>query len=122
MTVQKICIIGNGLAGLSTAVILSHENIKIDLYAGNKLNKLKDDDRTTAISESSYQFFKKKLNIKNENIFCACKEINLFYEDGKVINNFLSFKEKNKNLMYIFKNKEIRKKLKNIIKKKKILN
>ena len=119
MTVQKICIIGNGLAGLSTAVILSHENIKIDLYAGNKLNKLKDDDRTTAISESSYQFFKKKLNIKNENIFCACKEINLFYEDGKVINNFLSFKEKNKNLMYIFKNKEIRKKLKNIIKKKK---
>jgi 2-octaprenyl-6-methoxyphenol hydroxylase len=119
MTVQKICIIGNGLAGLSTAVILSQENIKIDLYAGNKLNKLKDDDRTTAISESSYHFFKKKLNIKNKNIFCGCKEINLFYEDGKVINNFLSFKEKNKNLMYIFKNKEIRKKLENIIQKKK---
>ena len=61
MNVQKICIIGDGLAGLSAAIILSQENIKIDLYTGsNKKKKLKNDDRTTAISESSYQFIKKK--------------------------------------------------------------
>ena len=36
MTKQKICIIGDGLAGLTTAAILSKQNIIIDLYAGKK--------------------------------------------------------------------------------------
>ena len=70
MKPQKICIIGDGLAGLSAAVILSHNNITIDLYGDNKSNnKLKKDNRTTAISESSYQFIKKKLNFKRKKIF-----------------------------------------------------
>ena len=61
MELQKICIIGDGLAALSAAVILGQENIEIDLYIGsNKKNKLNDDNRTTAVSESSYQFIKKK--------------------------------------------------------------
>ena len=120
MNIQKICIIGDGLAGLSTAVILSQENIKVDLYASNNLKKLKNDDRITAVSESSYHYIKKKFNITNQNKFWPCKEIKLFYEDEKIINNFLNFKEKKKNLMYIFKNKEIKKKLEKQIKKKKI--
>ena len=33
MNTQKICIIGDGLAGLTTAAILSEENIRIDLYS-----------------------------------------------------------------------------------------
>ena len=112
MESQKICIIGDGLAGLSTAVILSQENVKIDLYTGsNQKNKLKKDDRTTALSESSYQFIKKKFDIKVNNIFWPCKEIKLFYEDKKTIINFLNFKEEKKNLMYIFKNNELKKKL-----------
>ena len=119
MNIQKICIIGDGLAGLSTAVILSQENIKVDLYASNNLKKLKNDDRITAVSESSYHYIKKKFNIINQNKFWPCKEIKLFYEDEKIINNFLNFKEKKKNLMYIFKNEEIKKKLKKQIKKKK---
>jgi len=119
MDVQKICIIGDGLAGLSTAIILSQENIKIDLYIGN--NKPTNDDRTTAVSESSFQYIKRKFGIKNLNIFWPCKEIKLFYEEKKIITNFLNFKEKNKNLMYIFKNKELKKKLeKQILKKKNI--
>ena len=85
---QKICIIGDGLTSLSAAVILSQENIKIDLYAGNNLKK-KNDNRTTAVSESSFQFIRKKFNIKKKNIFWPCKEIKLFYEDVKSINNFL---------------------------------
>ena len=36
MNEQKVCIIGDGLAGLTAAIILSKENIKIDLYCGNK--------------------------------------------------------------------------------------
>jgi|TARA_B110000259_G_scaffold184992_1_gene233132 2-octaprenyl-6-methoxyphenol hydroxylase len=118
MSVQKICIIGSGLAGLSAAKILSEEDITIDLYLGNnKKNKIKSDNRTTAISESSYQFIKQKFNIKN--IFWPCKEINLFFEDLKKIKNFLSFKKKN--LMYVFKNKELKKELnKKILQKKNI--
>ena len=91
MSIHKICIIGNGLAGLSAAVILSQESISIDLYVGkNKENKNQIDNRTTAISESSYQFIKKKLDIKKNNIFWPCNEINLFFEDTENINNFLS--------------------------------
>ena len=70
MNLQKICIIGDGLAGLSAAIILSKENVKIDLYTGNnKLNKFQNDERTTSLSESSYKFIKEKVNLKNFNIF-----------------------------------------------------
>jgi len=122
MNKQKICIIGDGLAGLSTAIVLSQENIKIDLYTGASLKKLKNDERTTAISESSYLLIKKNLNIKNQNNFWPCKEIKLFYEDGENNINFLNFKEEKKNLMYIFKNKELKKKLEKQIQAKKNIN
>ena len=110
MNVQKICIIGDGLTGLSAAVILGQENLKIDLYLGKK-KVIKKDDRTTAISESSFQFIKQKLNIKNFNMFWPCKKINLFFEDKKKIRQFLSLKENKKKLMYIFKNNELKKNL-----------
>ena len=59
MNMQKICIIGDGLTGLSTAIILSKENIQIDLYVGTKKTRnLKIDNRTTAISEISYKFLR----------------------------------------------------------------
>ena len=119
MYLQKICIIGDGLAGLSTAITLSKENIKIDLYIGSNKKNLGNDNRTTAISESSYQFIKQKFNIKRKNIFWPCKEIKLFYEVKNIINNFLNFKEKKKNLMYIFENKKLKIELSKQIKKKK---
>jgi len=113
---QKICIIGDGLASLTAAIILSQENIKIDLYVSDrKKNKLKSDNRTIAVSESNYKFIKNTLNLKNPNFFWPCKKINLFYEDEKKIMNFLNFKEKHKNLMYIFQNKELKKRLDKII-------
>jgi len=114
MNDQKICIIGDGLAGLTAAIILSKENVKIDLYCNNKKKK-KLDNRTTAISESNYQYIKSNLNLNNKNFFWPCKKINLFFEDKKKIINFLNFEEKNKNLMYIFQNKDLKKKLDKII-------
>ena len=75
MNKQKICIIGDGLAGLSAAVILSKENIKIDLYVGNENNnKSRNDTRATAVSESSYQFIKKKININKKFFFGHAKK------------------------------------------------
>ena len=112
MNKQKICIIGDGLAGLSTAIILSQENLEIDLYGGiNKKNTTRKDNRTIAISESNYQFIKNKIKPKGANIFWPCKEINLFFEDIKKMQSFLQYKKKEKNLMYIFKNKELKKKI-----------
>ena len=119
MSKQKICIIGDGLAGLAACVILSKENINIDLYSSNKKAKKKLDNRTTAISESNYQYIKKILILSNKNFFWPCKKIDLFFEDNKKIINFLNFEEKNKNFMYIFQNKDLQKKLKTIIAKKK---
>ena len=40
MNEQKVCIIGDGLAGLTAAIILSQENVKIDLYCTNKKKKI----------------------------------------------------------------------------------
>jgi len=118
MNEQKVCIIGDGLAGLTAAVILSKENLKIDLYCGNK-NKKNLDNRTTAISESNYQYIKNKLNLARKDFFWPCKQINLFFENKEKIINFFNFKEKNKGLMYIFQNKNLKKRLDKIISKTK---
>jgi len=114
MNEQKICIIGDGLAGLTAATMLSKENVKIDLYCSNNKKKILD-KRTTAISESNYQYLRKNVNLNTQNFFWACKNINLFFEDKEKIINFYNFEEKNKNLMYIFQNKDLKKKLDKII-------
>ncbi len=118
MKQQKICIIGNGLAGLITAAVLSKEDIKIDLIFP-KAKSIKIDHRTTAISESNYSFLKKELNFKNLKYVWSSKKINLFYQRNEKFLKFLNFSEKNKTLMYIFRNFDLRKTLLNIIKKKK---
>ena len=112
MKLQKICIIGEGLAGLTTTAVLSKQNVSIDFYSGTNKKNLSLDKRTTAISESNFQYIKKELNLNKNSFFWACKKINLFFEDEKKIINFLNFNEKDKNFMYIFQNKDLRKKLK----------
>ena len=39
MKPQKICIIGDGLTGLTTGAVLSKQNLSIDLYTDNKKKK-----------------------------------------------------------------------------------
>jgi len=119
MDKQKICIIGDGLAGLTTAVILSKQNVTIDLYSGSKKKNKNLDNRTTAISESNFQYIKNILNLNKTSFFWLCKSINLFYEDREKIINFLNFNERSKNFMYIFQNKILKKKLSKVINQKK---
>jgi|TARA_B100001093_G_scaffold152831_1_gene145598 2-polyprenyl-6-methoxyphenol hydroxylase-like FAD-dependent oxidoreductase len=119
MNTQKICIIGDGLTGLTTAAILGKQNINIDLYSYNKKKSKNLDNRTTAISESNFQYIKNNLNLHKTNFFWPCKKIYLFFEDkGKII-NFLNFDDYNKNLMHIFQNKNLKQKLDKIISQKK---
>ena len=119
MNKQKICIIGDGLSGLTTAAILSQQNICIDLYSSGKIKNKTTDNRTTAISNSNFQYIKNNFNLAKNSFFWSCKEINLFFEDKKKITNFFNFSEKNKNFMHIFQNKDLKKKLEKVIKLKK---
>ncbi len=119
MKKHKICIIGTGLSGLTTAIILSQLNLNIDLFCEKKQKFSKQDKRTTALSENNYQFLKEKINFKNSNYFWPCKKINLFYENKKKYLNFFNFNSKNKNLMYIFENKKFIQHINNEIKKSK---
>ena len=79
MKKQKICIVGEGLTGLMSALALNNlPNLEVHLIA--KKNKLKKDKRITAISASNYQFYKEVLNKSDKKLFWPSKKINLFYE------------------------------------------
>ena len=109
MIKQKICIIGNGLTGLTAALILGKLNLDVHLIATpNK--KGRRDIRTTAISESNYKGLIDFIGKKNSKIFFESKEIDLYKEHSKEIKHFMNLSNKHKNLMFLFQN-EILKKL-----------
>ena len=56
---NRICIIGDGLVGLSTALSLSELNLTIDLFCPKKNGKISVDGRTTSISPSNFQSLSK---------------------------------------------------------------
>jgi len=109
MIKQKICIIGNGLTGLTAALILGKLNLDVHLIAAPNKKKRRD-IRTTAISESNYKGLIGFIGKKNSKIFFESKEIDLYKEHSKEIKHFMNLSNKNKNLMFLFQN-EILKKL-----------
>ena len=119
MKYQKICIIGDGLTGLTTAISLKKLNLDIDLFYKKNTKNTKKDNRVTAVSDSNFKFLKKETNFKNFNSFWPCKKINLFFENNGKYINFLNYEEDQKNLMHIFENKNIIKHLKIELKKNK---
>ena len=118
MKKHKICIVGGGLTGLISALVLSERALDIDLIVENSVSKIKD-LRVTAISEKNIDFL--KLTIKNINLklFYPVKKINLFFEKNNQTKNFLNFDE-NKNLMFFFENRLIKEHLTKLLKKTKI--
>ena len=117
MEVQKVCIIGGGLTGLVTAMVLSKLNLKIDLIVDNNVEKIRS-NRTTAISQNNYDFLKKlKICKFTDKEFWACSNIQLYtqklnYETKKIL-EFNNSKNKEKNLLYMINNSAL---IKNIIK------
>ena len=119
MTKQRICIVGDGLSGLMTALALNKlESLEVHLIS--RKNKHSKDKRTTAISASNYEFFNAVLEKLDKNLFWPSKNIDLFYETKDQNINFLNFNEDSKNLMYVFENDKIKEILIKEIKKKKI--
>jgi 2-octaprenyl-6-methoxyphenol hydroxylase len=119
MKKQRICIVGDGLSGLMSAIALNNlPNLEVHLIA--KKNKSLNDKRTTAISESNFNFFQDIMSKTHAKLFWPSKKINLFYETNNKKINFLNFKEEKNNLMYVFKNNKVKEALLKEIKKKKI--
>ena len=119
MKKQRICIVGDGLSGLMTALALNKlEGLEVHLIS--KKNKLLKDKRTTAISASNYDFFNSVVDKLDKKLFWPSNKINLFFETKDQNINFLNFDEDKKGLMYIFENDKVKEKLLKEIKKKKI--
>ena len=119
MSRQRICIVGDGLSGLMTALALNKlEGLEVHLIS--KKNKHSKDKRTTAISASNYKFFNEVIDKLDKKLFWPSKKIGLFYETKDQNINFLNFNEDSKNLMYVFENDKIKEILIKEIKKKKI--
>ena len=79
MKKQRICIVGDGLSGLMTA--LSLNKLKgLEIHLISKKNKHSKDRRTTAISASNYDFFNEVLDKLDKKLFWPSKKIDLFYE------------------------------------------
>ena len=82
MNKQRICIVGDGLSGLMTAISLNQvPGIEVKLVA--KKESKKQDKRTTAISETNFKFIKENITGLNSNLFWPSKNIALFYEIDK---------------------------------------
>ena len=116
---SKICIIGNGLSGLTLAIVLKKPNIDIDLYYSDTALKNFHDKRTTAISYSNYNFLIQAIGKSKSNLFWPNKKINLFFEHAGKYNNFLNLSDK-KNLLYIFENSKLKSLLTKLLKEKRV--
>ena len=68
MKKHKICIVGGGLTGLISALVLSERGLDIDLIVENTTVKNKD-LRVTAISEKNMEFLKSTINNINLKLF-----------------------------------------------------
>jgi 2-polyprenyl-6-methoxyphenol hydroxylase-like FAD-dependent oxidoreductase len=119
MKKQRICIVGDGLSGLLSAIALNNlPNLEIHLIA--KKNKHLNDKRTTAISSSNFNFLQDIMSNFDRKLFWPSKKIKLFYEIGDQKINFLNFSEAKNNLLYIFENNKFKDILLKEIKKRKI--
>ena len=119
MNKQRICIVGDGLSGLMTAISMSQvPGIEVNLIA-KKGTKVQD-KRITAVSDTNFKFIKENIISPSIKLFWPSKNINLFYETTKEKINFLNLNEKSSNLMYTFENDKIKNILFKEIKKKRL--
>ena len=123
MTKQKICIIGGGLTGLITSIVLSKLNLHIDLITGN-LDEIIKSSRTTAISQSNLNFLiKSKVFNFSKKQFWPCSRMKIYNEinqgDLSKIFELNGNKKEKKEILYMIENSKI---AKHLIKKIKKIN
>jgi len=121
MKKQKICVLGNGLTGLTTALMLGKLGHRVDLIS-KKNNKKIIDHRVTAISPSNYNNLIHNLGNNCKKIFWPCDKIKLYYENLEKFVNFMSFENNEKKVMYIVENQKLNKSINKVIKRNKNIN
>ncbi len=121
MKKQKICVLGNGLTGLTTALMLGKLGHRVDLIS-KKNNKKIIDHRVTAISPSNYKNLIHNLGDNCKKIFWPCDKIKLYYENLEKFVNFMSFENNEKKVMYIVENQKLNKSINKVIKRNKNIN
>ena len=126
MKKQKVCIIGGGLTGLITALVLSKLNLHIDLITGSKQVNIKS-NRTTAISHDNYNFLKKLKIIDSSQVdFWPCSAMQLYTKNKNIkpeeIFKMNKDKKSEEKILYVINNSQIIKNLNKNIKKTKSIN
>ena len=91
MKKQKICIIGDGLTGLSTALALCRLNIDIHLIIRPTTKNLLLDNRTTAISPSNHKFLMKHLKKTESRFFLAEQQSRSILRTKRKLLSFYEF-------------------------------
>ena len=73
MIKQRICIVGDGLSGLMTAVVLAKvPGLELDLIAEKSIKNA--DKRTTAISDTNYKFINQNITSLGQKLFWPFKK------------------------------------------------
>jgi len=114
---MNICIIGDGLTGLSLAKNLINKKINIHFYHKNKIENLSS-SRTIGISKNNLEFFRKEIHkIPKKNLW-EIKKIEI-YSEKLDKENLVKFENNKDNLFYMVKNDDLYKSLKKEIFKNK---
>ena len=116
---MNICIIGDGLTGLSLAKNLINKKINVHFYYKNKIRNLST-SRTIGISKNNLEFFKKEIHNIPKKILWEINTIKIYSEKLEK-ENLLRFEEGKSNLFYMLKNDELYQLLKNKTSKSKFL-
>ena len=76
---MNICIIGDGLTGLSLATNLINKKINVHFYHKNKIKNLSS-SRTIGISKNNLEFFKNEIYNIRKKIFWEINKLEIFSE------------------------------------------
>ena len=101
---MRVCILGDGLSGLTLAKALVNQNIYVEVVSQKKDQKF-NQSRTIGISKNNIDFFNKYI-INIEKFIWKLKKIEIFTENLKK-EKLLNFENNNNQLFSIIKNHEL---------------
>jgi len=101
---MRVCILGDGISGLTLAKALVNQNIYVEVVSQKKDQKF-NQSRTLSISKNNTDFFNKDI-INIEKYIWKLKKIEIFTENLKK-EKLLNFENNNNQLFSIIKNHEL---------------
>ena len=115
---MKICIIGDGLVGLTLANMLLRKGLTVDILSSKKKKSTYDESRTLGISKSNVEYFNKEI-ADIESILWPINNIKI-YTEKNTKNELIKFNNDEKKIFSIVKNNHLQKLLKNKLNKNKL--